>query len=84
MLASAAYHLGNRHVALQIGNGWVRYQHDHVLDDLVTGLGLEITVEHAPFEPEGGSYSGEHRHSHGLEHVHSHDRRHAHGEEGRR
>src|SRR5690242_12577718 len=37
-LCRASYHLGNRHVALQIGAGWVRYQHDHVLDDMVRGL----------------------------------------------
>jgi len=84
MLPLAAYHLGNRHVALQIGEGWVRYQHDHVLDDLVTGLGLEIAVGHAPFEPEGGSHSGGHRHSHAHDHADGHELRHAHGDEGRR
>jgi urease accessory protein len=69
-LLRAAYHLGNRHVALQIGNGWVRYQHDHVLDEMVKGLGLEVTIEDAPFEPEAGAYGGHtammgHGHSHG-------------------
>jgi len=43
-LVRAAYHLGNRHVALQVGGGWVRYLHDHVLDDMVRGLGLEVTA----------------------------------------
>ena len=38
LLARTAYHLGNRHVALQIGPGWLRYLHDHVLDDMVGGL----------------------------------------------
>ena len=42
MLARAGYHLGNRHVALQIGAGWLRYQHDHVLDDMLRGFGLEV------------------------------------------
>src|ERR1700689_203655 len=50
-LARAAYHLGNRHVALQIGDGWLRYSHDHVLDDMLQGLGLQVQVEQAPFEP---------------------------------
>ena len=61
-LARAAYHLGNRHVALQVGHGWVRYQHDHVLDDMVRGLGLAVAVEEAPFEPESGAYGGTHSH----------------------
>jgi urease accessory protein len=60
-LARAAYHLGNRHVALQVGEGWVRYLHDHVLDDMVRGLGFEVVVESAPFEPEAGAY-GAHSH----------------------
>jgi len=56
-LARAAYHLGNRHVSLQVGQGWLRYLHDHVLDDMVSGLGFKIAVENLPFEPEGGAYS---------------------------
>jgi urease accessory protein len=55
-LARAAYHLGNRHVPLQIGPDWIRYGHDHVLDDMVRGLGLQVRVESAPFEPEAGAY----------------------------
>ena len=58
LLARAAYHLGNRHVPLQIGAGWLRYQHDHVLDAMVAGLGLHLRVESAPFEPEAGAYAG--------------------------
>jgi urease accessory protein len=64
-LARAAYHLGNRHVALEVGSGWVRYLHDHVLDDMVRGLGFDVTVEQAPFEPEAGAYGGNH-HAHSL------------------
>ena len=72
-LAKAAYHLGNRHIPLQIEAGVLRYQHDHVLDEMVQGFGLVVTVELAPFEPEGGAYqSGAHAHgSHGS-HSHSH------------
>ncbi len=55
-LARAAYHLGNRHVSLQLGQGWLRFPHDHVLADMVRGLGLEPVTETAPFEPEPGAY----------------------------
>jgi urease accessory protein len=68
-LARACYHLGNRHVALQIGPGWLRYQHDHVLDDMLRGFGLEVRVELAPFEPEGGAYVS---HAHANSHAHPH------------
>lgn len=56
LLAKAAYHLGNRHVPLQVENGWLRYQHDHVLDDMVEQMGLNVQLESAPFEPEAGAY----------------------------
>ena len=68
-LCRASYHLGNRHVALEIGNGWVRYRHDHVLDEMVRGLGLCVIVETAPFEPEAGAYGG---HSHSTLSPHAH------------
>jgi len=74
-LMRAAYHLGNRHVALQVGAGWLRYLHDHVLDELVRGLGLAVSVEDAPFEPEAGAYGqGAHAmlHAHGPGHGHHH------------
>jgi len=72
-LARAAYHLGNRHVPLQVDAGVLRYQHDHVLDEMVKGFGLTVTVEQAPFEPEGGAYqSGAHAHA-SHSHSHSHD-----------
>lgn len=61
----ACYHLGNRHVDLEIQNEFIRYPHDHILDDMVRGLGLTITVEQAPFEPETGAYgNGHHHHPH--------------------
>ena len=66
LLARAAYHLGNRHVALQIEAGRLRWLHDHVLDAMVQGLGLSVTAEQSPFEPEPGAYgSVVHGHSHG-------------------
>ena len=70
MLARASYHLGNRHVALQIGSGWLRYQHDHVLDDMLRGFGLEVRVDEAPFEPEGGAYVAAPHHAHAHAHPH--------------
>jgi urease accessory protein len=83
-LARAAYHLGNRHVALQIATGSLRYLHDHVLDDMVRGLGFRIEIQTLPFEPEGGAYEsgghshlGPHDHGHGHDHGHDHD--HGHG-----
>lgn len=68
LMARACYHLGNRHVALQINSNMLSYLHDHVLDDMLKGLGLEVNVLMAPFEPEPGAYNtnggGHHHHSH--------------------
>lgn len=66
LLARAAYHLGNRHVPLDIAPGRLRYLYDHVLDDMIIGLGLEPRFENAPFEPESGAYhpGGAHHHAH--------------------
>jgi urease accessory protein len=73
-LARTAYHLGNRHVPLQVEQGWLRYLHDHVLDDMLRQMGLEPVVEQAPFEPEAGAYQqAAHGHHHGHEHTHSHE-----------
>lgn len=76
-LAKACYHLGNRHVPLQIMPGELRYHHDHVLDDMLRQFGLEVTFAHLPFEPEAGAYTSEsHGHSHGHSHDHGHDHHH--------
>ena len=75
LLARACYHLGNRHVPLQINTDMIRYQNDHVMDDMLNGLCLHVTVESAPFEPEPGAYGGGHSHSHAHddhEHAHQH------------
>jgi urease accessory protein len=74
LFARACYHLGNRHVPLQIGDGLLRYQHDHVLDEMLRGLGLRVDCVEAPFEPEPGAYGGStqgHHHRHGH-HDHGH------------
>ncbi len=76
LLARAAYHLGNRHIPLQVEKDWLRYQHDHVLDDMLRQMGLELIIEQAPFEPEAGAYqqaADGHNHSHGHSHSHSHN-----------
>ena len=55
-LARIAYHLGNRHVPVQVGEGFLRIAQDHVLEDMLRGLGARVTHVEAPFEPEGGAY----------------------------
>jgi urease accessory protein len=67
-LLRAAYHLGNRHVPLEIGEGYLRYLHDHVLDGMVRDLGLSVNEEEAAFEPEAGAYARGHDHGHGHGH----------------
>lgn len=64
-IAKAAYHLGNRHVAVQLMPDRLRFLDDHVLEQMVAGLGLSVTRIVAPFEPEGGAYG--HHHAHGSE-----------------
>lgn len=61
-LMRATYHLGNRHVPLQIGEGWLKLEQDHVLKEMLIGLGVHVAYLNAPFEPEAGAYGGGHRH----------------------
>jgi len=61
-LARIAYHLGNRHVPLQVGDGWLRFAADSVLAKMVEGLGGRVSAIEAPFEPEAGAYGPHHRH----------------------
>jgi len=65
LIAKAAYHLGNRHVAVQLMPDRLRFLTDHVLAEMVIGLGLKVNALVAPFEPEGGAYG--HHHAHGSE-----------------
>ena len=62
MLARAAYHLGNRHVAVEVGEGWLKLEPDHVLREMLEGLGLSVEDATLPFEPEAGAYSQGHAH----------------------
>jgi len=79
LLARAAYHLGNRHVPLQVEPGRLSYQHDHVLDGLMRELGLHAVTVERPFEPEAGGYAGGHRHGHDHDQPHAHEHSHGHG-----
>lgn len=70
VMARCAYHLGNRHVPMQIGDGWLRIERDAVLKEMVERLGAQVREENAPFEPEGGAYGGatSDHHAHSFEH----------------
>lgn len=59
LLTRVAYHLGNRHVTLQLAPGFLRYPRDPVIDDLVRRLGATPETSLAPFEPEAGAYDRE-------------------------
>lgn len=67
LLARAAYHLGNRHVAVELQVGLLRFARDHVLGEMVSGLGLVVKDTVAPFEPESGAYGGHGGHAHSAD-----------------
>jgi urease accessory protein len=83
-LAKAAYHLGNRHVPVEVGEGYLRIARDHVLEEMLKKLGAKVSHVEAPFEPEAGAYAGGHQHDemgHGgkiHDHHHQHDHDHDH------
>lgn len=77
--AKACYHLGNRHVKVEVGDRWLRIKPDHVLEDMLHQLGLMVSHEQAVFVPESGAYSGGHSHSHGHDDDHGHSHDHSHG-----
>jgi urease accessory protein len=74
-LARVAYHLGNRHVPLQVGQGFLRIAEDHVLEEMARKLGARVSHVEAPFEPEAGAYGHQHDEmGHGGRiHDHFHD-----------
>ena len=76
-LLRAAYHLGNRHVALELGPDRLQLEADPVLAGMLRGMGLAVTEEDAAFEPEGGAYGAGTAVGHG--HGHGHGREHEHG-----
>jgi urease accessory protein len=71
-LARAAYHLGNRHVPVEVGEGFLRIAADHVLHEMLVGLGATVTEMKAAFEPEAGAYAGGHHHHDDEEQGHAH------------
>jgi urease accessory protein len=68
-----AWHLGNRHTDVQIVGGAIRIRYDHVLEEMLRGLGAKVTPVKAAFDPEAGVPQGAHGHHH---HGHSHGRAH--------
>jgi urease accessory protein len=70
-LARLAWHLGNRHVPAAIDADRILIRPDHVLAEMLIGLGAEVAAIEAPFDPEGGAYAhGEDGHAHGSGHGH--------------
>jgi urease accessory protein len=61
-LTRAAYHLGNRHTPVEIGNGFLKLANDPVLKEMLQGLGVQLREVHLPFQPESGAYGKGHSH----------------------
>ena len=76
-LVRAAYHLGNRHVPIELRPDHLQIEPDHVLADMLRAMHLDVAEVSAPFEPEGGAYAAGHGHSHGR-HGHDHGDGHGH------
>lgn len=82
-LLRLAWHLGNRHLPAMIGDGRILIRRDHVISEMVRGLGGTACDIEAPFDPEGGAYGGSaggHDHAESHAHSHAHALGHAHGE----
>ena len=85
-LVRAAYHLGNRHVPIELQPDHLKIEPDHVLADMLRSLHMTVVAADLPFEPEGGAYGGHvthdghshHHHSHGAGHAHGHEHAHSH------
>ncbi|HZW73647.1 MAG TPA: urease accessory protein UreE [Caldimonas sp.] len=86
-LARAAYHLGNRHVALEVRADRLVLEPDHVLAELLRRMGLHVAETRGAFEPEAGAYDAASTHGHGghdHDQSHGHDRAHDHDHEDQR
>ena len=78
-LIRAAYHLGNRHVPIELKPDHLKIEPDHVLADMLRAMHLIVHTVNEPFEPESGAYSsGGSGHDHGHSHAHGHNHDHAH------
>jgi urease accessory protein len=80
-LVRAAYHLGNRHVSIELTPDHLQIEPDHVLAEMLDQMHLIVTPIDAAFEPEGGAYAAGHGHGHGHEHSHDHAHSHDHGDD---
>jgi urease accessory protein len=79
-LVRIAWHLGNRHLPVQLLGDHIRIRADHVIADMVRGLGGHVHAIDAPFDPEAGAYAGGHQHQHDDD---DHDHNHIHHSHGR-
>ncbi|WP_437516436.1 urease accessory protein UreE [Sorangium sp. So ce1099] len=77
-LARVAWHIGNRHIPAAFDGARILIRHDHVIVDMVRGLGAEATPLRAPFTPERGAYDRQSPHGHGHSHTHGHSPDHGH------
>lgn len=89
-LLRAAYHLGNRHVPVEVGSDYLHLEFDSVLYDMLNQLGVRVEKVTLPFEPENGAYGGGHKHGHDATfaedyalaqsafHAHEHSHKHSH------
>lgn len=83
-LVRAAYHLGNRHVPIELQPDHLKIEPDHVLAGMLRAMHLVVAESSAPFEPEGGAYAAGHNapahaHRHGHHHGDTHGHSHSHG-----
>lgn len=63
-LLQLTWHMGNRHLPTQVMEGHIRIRQDHVIKDMLVGLGATVINIKAPFDPEGGAYGNRHPHEH--------------------
>ena len=92
-LLRAAYHLGNRHIPVEVGPDYLHLEVDPVLADMLSQIGVEVVQASMPFEPEHGAYGGGHKHGHDATfaedyalaqsayHAHDHEHKHEHKHE---
>jgi urease accessory protein len=71
-LVRIAWHLGNRHLPVQLLGDRIRIRADHVIEEMVEGLGGHVDAIEAPFDPEAGAYAGVHHHHHDEDDAHHH------------
>jgi urease accessory protein len=75
-LVRIAWHLGNRHLPVQLLRDHIRIRADHVIEDMVELLGGHVEHVEAPFDPEAGAYAGGHHHHHHDDDDHGHEHHH--------